>query len=129
MLNDFIKDVKKIIRTDKRFQVEAYTFVMECLHFYTQNKKLPTGKHITGRELLLGFRDYAQKSFGPMAKFTLNLWGIHTTQDVGDIVYNMIDKGLMGREEADSLDDFKDVYNFDDIFKEDYFSEEAINNS
>ena len=120
MVTDFLQEIRKITRIDTRFEPEAYTFVMETLHYYTQTQKVKAGQHITGQMLLSGFRQYAIKCFGPMAKFTINSWGIRSTYDVGIIVYNMIDAGLMGKTETDSIDDFLDVYDFDAALKEDY---------
>ena len=120
MASDFISEVKKITCSDKRFQEEAYAFVMESLHYYNQKHSIKTGQHITARQLLEGTKEYALKSFGPMAKFTLNSWGIHNTHDVGVIDYNMIHVGLMGKADSDSLEDFFEVFNFDSAFKEDY---------
>ena len=120
MVNDFLSEVKKITRSDKRFLEEAYPFVMESLHNYTKKHNIKPGEHITARQLLTGIKEYALQSFGPMAKFTLNSWGIHSTKDIGFIVYNMIDTGLMGKTEKDSLEDFFDVFDFKSAFKEDF---------
>ncbi|MBN1521368.1 MAG: hypothetical protein JW928_02445 [Candidatus Aureabacteria bacterium] len=125
MESDFLSTVKKIVIQDRRFQEEAYTFVMEGLYFYTEKHKLKTGQHVTGAQLLDGIREYALLSFGPMTKFTLNSWGIKNTKDVGLIVYNMIDAGLMGKTDSDSVEDFFDVYDFDDVFSETRFSEDS----
>ena len=130
MVTDFLQEIKKITRLDTRFEPEAYTFVMETLHYYTQTHKVKAGQHISGQQLAEGFRQHAIKCFGPMAKFTINSWGIQSTHDVGTIVYNMIGAGLMGKTETDSIDDFLDVYDFDAALKEDYSldAEEEQNN-
>ncbi|MBA7699268.1 hypothetical protein ES703_107959 [subsurface metagenome] len=49
-----------------------------------------------------------------------NHWGIKKTVDLGDIVFNMVNAKLLSKTEEDSLDDFKDVYNFEDVFIKDY---------
>ena len=124
MASEFLSEVKKITHSDKRFTEEAYTFVMEGLHYYNQKHNIKPGQHITARQLLEGIIEYAQKSFGPMAKFTLNSWGIHATKDIGLIVYNMIKVGLMGKTERDSLEEFFDVFDFESVFKENFSIEE-----
>jgi len=124
MVNEFLKKVKKITRKDDRFEMDAYSFVMESLHYHNQKHEVKPGQHIAARELLEGAREYAQISFGPMAKFTLGSWGIYSTKDIGHIVYNLIETGFMGKSEEDSLEDFFDVFDFDSVFKEDIQAEE-----
>jgi uncharacterized repeat protein (TIGR04138 family) len=64
-----------------------------------------------------GIRQYALKTYGPMARTVLEYWGIHTTEDFGNIVFNMISVKLFSKTEDDILDDFRDVYRFDSAFK------------
>jgi len=110
------EEIRKIAKKDKRYDVEAYYFVLESLGYYLKKKNIPEGTHITGQELSWAVRDYALESFGPMAKFTLNSWGIKETLDIGNIVYNMIDAGLMRKKDEDSLADFYNVYDFEEAF-------------
>ena len=124
MVNEFLKEVKKITRKDKRFELDAYSFVMESLHYHNQKHKVKPGQHISARELLEGAKEYANLSFGPMAKFTLNSWGIKSTNDIGHIVFNLIETGFMGKTEEDSLEDFFDIFDFENAFKEDIRAEE-----
>jgi uncharacterized repeat protein (TIGR04138 family) len=73
-------------------------------------------RHVTGQELLAGFRDLALKEFGPMAATMLREWGLCQCQDVGDMVFNLIDEKVFGKQDSDSKDDFTAIYNFDDAF-------------
>ena len=85
----------------------------------TQKKLNRTG-HVSGPELLSGIREFGLEQYGPMARAVFKHWGVSTTIDFGRIVFNMISDGVMGKSERDSLDDFKDVYDFKealDIFK------------
>ncbi|MFH1199177.1 MAG: Minf_1886 family protein [Candidatus Omnitrophota bacterium] len=111
---DFYKIVEKICLGDSRYKADAYEFMMQGLHF-TQSKIKRKG-HITGRELLQGLREFAIAQYGPMVKAVLNHWGIHKTQDFGHIVFNMVEEKLLAKTDTDSLDDFKDIYNFDTVF-------------
>jgi uncharacterized repeat protein (TIGR04138 family) len=77
-------------------------------------------RHLTGQELSLGIKDYVLQQFGPLARTVLEYWGIKTTFDFGKIVYYLIDAKLMTKTEEDSIDDFKDVYDFDEAFKKNY---------
>lgn len=112
----FHQIVEKIIEGGQRYHPDAYGFVMEALNFTV--RKLERPRHVTGQELSEGIRRYALNEFGPMARGVLGHWGIKTTEDFGEIVFNMIDAGLMGKTETDSKEDFKNVYDFKDAFGE-----------
>lgn len=111
MSKNSYEELDKIITKDSRFKAEAYEFVLAALH-YTQNKLNRQG-HITARELLAGIREYALEQFGGMTRYVFKKWGIDNTQDFGDIVFNMVDSGLLHKRQEDSKEDFKDVYNFE----------------
>ena len=111
---NFEKTVEDIYSKDSRYKPDAYEFVAAALHF--SQKKLKRQGHILGRELLEGLKEFAIEQFGPMAKAVLNHWGIHRTEDVGNIVFNLIEKKFFFRTETDSLDDFKNVYDFESAF-------------
>jgi uncharacterized repeat protein (TIGR04138 family) len=68
--------------------------------------------HITGRELCLGLRDYALTRWGLMASLVLRRWNITQTLDFGRMVFNLVEAGRLGVTEEDSLDDFREVYDF-----------------
>jgi uncharacterized repeat protein (TIGR04138 family) len=55
-----------------------------------------------------------------MAKVVLNNWGIETTTDFGNIVFKLIEVGEMTQSAEDRLEDFKDLYDFEQAFQEDY---------
>ncbi|MCU0650680.1 MAG: hypothetical protein MUC52_00400 [Candidatus Omnitrophica bacterium] len=111
----FYEVVETLCEKDTRYKPDSYEFVMQALAF-TQKKLKKTG-HVTGKELLDGIRQYALKTYGPMARTVLEFWGIHTTEDFGNIVFNMITVKLFSKTEDDTIDDFKDVYRFDSAFK------------
>jgi uncharacterized repeat protein (TIGR04138 family) len=71
--------------------------------------------HVSGQQLCLGLRDFAIKQYGLLAKTLLSRWNIKSTEDFGHIVYAMVDAGLMRKNDDDSLDDFRGVFDFDDL--------------
>jgi uncharacterized repeat protein (TIGR04138 family) len=103
-----------IFSRDKRYNPEAYTFVMNALSYTI--KKLKRKGHISGEELLNGIREYALREFGPMARTVLEHWGISKTDDFGEIVFNMIDAGILGKTEKDSKKDFANRFDFKEAF-------------
>ena len=72
--------------------------------------------HVSGSELLDGIRDYALDRFGPMTMTLMEHWNISKCRDFGEIVFNLVDHGILGRTENDSLDDFDGGYNFREAF-------------
>lgn len=75
-------------------------------------------RHVTGQQLCVGLRDYAVRQYGMLAKTVLNKWGIHETKDFGQIIFAMVDAGLMRKTDEDTLEDFDGVYEFDEAFAE-----------
>lgn len=73
-------------------------------------------RHVSGRQLCMGLRDYAQRQYGRLAKTVLQRWHIHTTEDFGKIVFAMIDAGMMRKTDEDSVEEFRDVFRFEDAF-------------
>lgn len=73
-------------------------------------------RHVTGRQLCTGLRDYAVAQFGLMAPTVLRYWGIHRCEDFGNIVFGMVDAGVMHKTDGDTLEDFHNVFDFKDAF-------------
>jgi len=120
MLNNFkLKlTLRKILREDGRYKMEAYGFVLASLA-YTLDK-LDEHRHITGREFLVGISRYAKELFGPLAYEVLQGWGINQTIDFGNIVFSLVDAGLMGKTKQDNVQDFSDVYDLQNELAENY---------
>ncbi len=104
-----------VIETDGRYDRHAYFFVQRALHFYRE-KYGGEGEagHIKGQHVLAGVRELALGEFGPLARSVLNAWGLIEGEDVGEIVYNLIEAGLMSKTEEDSRADFAGVMKFDE---------------
>ena len=116
---NFEEAIRKIVAADDRYQFEAYVFVQEAI-YYTQKslgRHKQEQKHIGGKELLHGIRDYALAMFGPMTPTVLSEWGIHSCEDFGEIVFNLIKHNQATQSQSDSRDDFKDGYDFDEVFR------------
>ncbi|MFG0326050.1 MAG: Minf_1886 family protein [Phycisphaerales bacterium JB037] len=73
--------------------------------------------HVTGAQLCFGLKDYAIRRYGKLARTVLQRWGIHRTGDFGRIVFAMVDAGLMRKTDEDSIEDFDEVYGFDEAFE------------
>jgi uncharacterized repeat protein (TIGR04138 family) len=127
------------MQQDDRYKPEAYEFIRMALAFahdvmecgslskedlaeltrdVTSDDDIPEEAHLTGQELCEAIRKLALMQFGFMTKTVLNSWGIHETLDFGELVYNMIEAGLMKKSKTDSKSDFADVYDFATAFVE-----------
>ncbi|MGY8768309.1 MAG: Minf_1886 family protein [Pirellulales bacterium] len=76
--------------------------------------------HLTGQILCEAIRVYAQQQYGYMAKTVLNSWGLTCTGDFGEIVYNLIEIGMMKKSNTDRREDFNDVYDFESAFVQNF---------
>ncbi|RMF44651.1 MAG: hypothetical protein D6753_02035 [Planctomycetota bacterium] len=114
--------ILEILQEDQRYPIEAYQFVREGLVYAHEVMRLgesdrPSERHITGQQLCEALRQYALEQFGFMAKTVLNNWGIFSTSDFGEIVYNLIRIKHMRKSAEDRREDFDDVYDFDTAFE------------
>ena len=110
--------VENILQREKRFEAGAYFLLKEAPDF-TLKRTLEEGgeeRHVSGRELILGFRDYALQEFGPMAYTLLREWGVHACPDVGDMVFELIEEGMFGKQDSDTREDFAGHYEFSEAF-------------
>ena len=103
---------------EPRFHEHAYLFVLSALE-YCQTK-LPERRHLSGRELIDGCRGLAIDRYGLLARTVLEYWGVTATSDFGDIVFTLVDLGLLQSQPSDTRDDFADVFDFEDAFDRDY---------
>jgi len=112
------KVLDKILEKDPRYAPDAYKFLLEALDYTTE--KLGRHGHVSGQELLDGIRLYGLEQFGPMARLVFEHWGVRTCEDFGEIVFNLIDAGILGKSEEDSKEDFKGGYDFREAFDKGY---------
>lgn len=101
-----------------RFHGKAYVFLLSALHSVIAELEEP--RHISGAELAMGVRDLALKQYGPMARTVLEHWGIHETADLGEIVFAMVECGVLVKREEDRKEDFHGLFDFEEAFERDY---------
>jgi len=115
------EEALELIRAkDTRFHRDAYFFVREALDYTQKNittRNRGRVRHVSGQELLHGIREFALSQFGPMAMTVLEEWGIRQCRDFGEIVFNMVEIGLLAKTEKDSRADFEDSYDFYEAFR------------
>ena len=135
-MNSPLQAMRDLLEEDTRFKLEAYQFIREALQFAQEHLDLfdqpdvvapdasepavpgrTNPKHVTGQQLCEACRRYALEQYGFLARIVLADWGIHSTGDFGELVYNLIRIEQMRKSESDRREDFDDVYSFDDAFE------------
>lgn len=119
--------VEHILEREKRFESGAYFLLKDALDFTLKRSREESGeeRHVSGEELIFGFRDFVLQEFGPMAQTLLREWGVHTCADVGDMVFELIEEGMFGKQDSDTREDFCDHYDFEDAFLHPFLPESA----
>lgn len=101
-----------------KFHGKAYLFLLSALHSVLARLEEP--RHISGEELAHGVRDLALSQYGPMARTVLGHWGIHGTEDLGEIVFAMVECGVLIKQEEDRREDFQGLFDFEEAFEREY---------
>ena len=117
----FHEAIKAIRKKDDRFDADAYLFLRDSLDYTVKKlrgEESEEHRHVCGPELLEGLRDYALEEFGPLAATVLENWGITRCEDVGDMVFQLIEVGAFGKSDEDHPADFAGIFDFDDAFRE-----------
>ncbi len=121
-------EILDIVRRDGRFAYEAYEFMFEALtHTQQMVGRVPIGgekpgaeHHVSCKEILEGAVDLAREEFGFMARTVFQQWGVRTTDDLGEIVFNMIEADLLRKTDTDNRADFHDVFDLGRALTEGY---------
>jgi len=125
---DFAEAVAVLTDADSRFHADSYFFLREALDHAVKLRKRQLGEsgHVTGQQVCEAVRQLANKSFGPMVPTVFEYWGIQRTDDLGEMVWNLIELGVFGRTENDTREDFKGVYSFQDAFVQPYLPNSGV---
>jgi uncharacterized repeat protein (TIGR04138 family) len=100
------------------YHERAYLFILATIEFL--QSRLELRRHVTGAELAWACRDFALQQFGLLAPVVLAHWGVHRTEDVGRIVFTLVEIGLLVTQPGDHESDFEGVYQFADAFGDSY---------
>jgi len=123
-MSDPRRIIRDLAREDGRYRQDAFVFLFECLEpavrLAGRGEAQGGDRHISGQELVAGLRFEAQRLFGPLAAHVWRSWGIRSTLDWGHVVFLLVEAGLLSRREEDSLDDFRESFDFERVFVEEY---------
>ncbi len=110
--------IEKVAEESGRFKPAAFLFVLRSIEHC--RRRLARSGHVTGSELVESVRQLALTEYGPTSKLVLNDWGIHRTEDIGTLVFLMVEHQLLSRTEEDTIGDFADGFDFDVEFVQKY---------
>jgi len=130
--------ISKLLKEDRRYRLDAYAFVFESLNYAHNALGMGSEKgaepveaeldetskeaerHLTGQQLCEAIRLYALDQYGYMAQEVLRSWGVTSTGDFGEIVFNLIRIGQMRKTPDDLREDFENVFDFDSGFRQSF---------
>lgn len=116
------KPLEQIVDEVGLYPVEAFEFIQQGLSYTVQKlhgelKDEKASRHVSGRDLCDGLRDFALMNWGLLARTVLGRWNVRKTVDFGRIVFALVDNGYMQKTDDDTLEDFRDVFEFNTAFE------------
>jgi uncharacterized repeat protein (TIGR04138 family) len=128
-----VRSLQEIAAEVGVYPVEAFQFVEQGLAYAVKrvhgdpaSAAPEQNRHVSGQELCEGLRELALLQWGLLARTVLQRWGITSTLDFGRIVFALIEGGRLRKTDADSLDDFRNVFDFRTAFEGEYRIEHKI---
>lgn len=115
----FQEKVEQLTEQHPAYAAEAYFFLREVLDFAIKSRKKKRrdpSPHVSAAELLEAFRLYALKEFGAMAGTVFEYWGVTSCEDIGHMVFHLVEAGVFGKTDQDTLEAFRQGYRFEDAF-------------
>lgn len=115
----FQEAVEKILGADPRYHAEAYAFLRDALDATLKRRKKSKKElsaHVSATELLDGFRLHALQECGPMAITVFDYWGLRSCEDIGNMVFNLVQAGVFGKTDEDTIESFREGYDFQEAF-------------
>ncbi len=115
-----VEKFQALLRKHNQYEPEAYNFIYEAIDYadrniVNKNQKRRNG-HISGYQLLEGARLCAIEQFGYLAKTVLNEWGVKSTNDLSEIVFNLVEHNLLKIRKNDRKENFDNIYDFNEVF-------------
>jgi uncharacterized repeat protein (TIGR04138 family) len=117
----FQSRIADLASSDDRYTPDAYHFVFRALDFVLEQRTSDTGElqedgHVPAIQLLDGLKDYALELYGPLARLVLERWGVHRTEDFGEIVFGLVECRLLNKQDSDRKSDFCNGFSFYEVF-------------
>ena len=104
-------DLEKLCDSDPTWPYEAYEFILEAIELASDIQEPGSAEiHLSGRQIALAAKQLAIEWFGLMAPTVFSFWGVASTRDMGELVFKLIEFGMLTRQEGDRIEDFDDIF-------------------
>ena len=100
---------------DSRYDARAYALLMDCVHFLGKERG-----HMSSYDVMLEFKERALDQYGPMSYTVLTEWGVAATEDIGEMMFNLVEGRRVRKDENDTPESFSGGYDFNEVFKGPY---------
>ena len=111
---DFESDTfKDIVEKDDRYHPRAYALLTSVISFLSGENG---DRHMSGEDILDEFREYTLDQYGPLSYRVLTEWGVKSCEDVGEMMFNLVEAHRLARDENDSKEAFLGGYDFREAF-------------
>ncbi len=104
-----------IIAKDSRYDARAYALLMDVIHFLGEG-----GKHMTSADIMEEFKERALDQYGPLSYMVVTEWGLSRTEDLGEMMFNLVEGHRVRKDENDTPESFAGGYDFREAFKGPY---------
>jgi uncharacterized repeat protein (TIGR04138 family) len=123
--DSFEDTVEQIVARNDRYDRKAYLFVRDSLRLTVESAiKGGHPSDVQATDVLNGLRESAVEQFGPMAKFVLEEWGIHSCQDFGEILFNLAEAGFLANSAKGCRTAFGNGFDFDTALRKPFLPQE-----
>ena len=110
---DFTSDsFEDVVAKDPRYDARAYALLANVVHYLSGED----GKHVSGEDILDEFKEYALDQYGPLTYTVLTEWGLHCTEDIGEMMFNLTESNRIRKDEDDTPESFANGYDFKETF-------------
>jgi len=117
-MNNDIDKIRRFLVLNPKYNMEAYIFVLDSLRILI--KEMDAQRHVSGVELLDSVKKLGDEKFGFLAPLVFESWGITETIDFGHIVFSLVEMGVLRKTNKDSLEDFRNVFQLDQVFQQSF---------
>jgi uncharacterized repeat protein (TIGR04138 family) len=108
----FWETVDGLRERDSRYRREAYGFVVAALaatvgELPSERRNDPDRRHLSGGELVEGVIRLARREFGDLSEVVFREWNVMSSEDIGQIVFQLVESGQLSARPEDRLEDFR----------------------
>lgn len=105
-MTDLIDSLHQVSQKHNKYPVQAYLLIYETLDWLHQKGNV---SHLTGADLSQAMFSYSLAVYGLLSKMVWRELNILRSEDIGNMVYHLLDEKLMNKQETDNQSDFDNV--------------------